>query len=176
MTEGSFECRVSSKRESKAGIYLTLEISPDDYTADLATLRVGSLLIVGWSEIVNTAVEPIAAIAQSVERQPSKLDVESSNLSGRSKPPRPFSSLPLSQQAALRCSDETFREFVRVHVGLEQLPSEEVAADFVRTKCHVTSRSQLDVLTYIVPRGEWRACEAKYQSWLTDRQYKDSRR
>lgn len=175
MSEGSFESKLTAKRETSAGIYITLQVCPEDFKADLATLRVGSLLIVGWSEIVNTAVEPIAAIAQSVERQPSKLDVESSNLSGRSKTPRQFSSLPLSQQAALRCEDDTFKVFLAQEWNNEFLKYAGDAAAIVRDICGCkSSRAEFD--TTGIQEVGWRACEDDYQSWLTDRQYKDSRR
>lgn len=173
MSEGSFESKLTAKRETAAGIYITLQVQPEDFNADLATLRVGSLLIVGWSEIVNTAVEPIAAIAQSVERQPSKLDVESSNLSGRSKPPRPFSSLPLSQQAGIRCEDNAFKGFM-IHKFPSMAAIYDNPAEFVREYCSVNSRSELDKDE--IAGFQWQQLEADYQSWLTDRQYKDSRR
>lgn len=59
MADGSFEARLSAKRESKRGIFITLEVQPDDLTEALSMLRVGSDLMIGWSEVINSEVEEI---------------------------------------------------------------------------------------------------------------------
>lgn len=70
-----------------------------------------------------------------------------------------FASLPLTQQAGIRCADVLFREFLKVE-------SESDAADYVRLYCGVASRSELTKFP-----ERWLGLEAKYQYWLTDRKY-----
>lgn len=53
------------------------------------------------------------------------------------KEPRPFHSLPYAQQAALKCNDEAFRNFLRVE-------TKEEAAERIRQECGVTSRSEIE--------------------------------
>jgi len=84
--------------------------------------------------------------------------------SGSSKP---FASLPLSQQAAIRCGDTTFQEFMGVM-------TDEGCADQVRQKCFVESRS---LIIGGSPAGAiWKQLEAQYQRWLTDRNFAEAKR
>lgn len=160
MSEGAFEAKLSAKRETSAGIYLTFQVEPADYTSDLATLRVGSSLMMGWSEVVNTKVEPIVV-------DPSDFGGVTDLMRGEKaiKERKPFPSLPLSQQAALRCQDNDFKLFICAS-------NSEHAAEYVRKYCGVSSRSEIKA-------GEnsgkdWVLLETKYQQWRTDHQYADA--
>lgn len=75
-----------------------------------------------------------------------------------------FASLPLTQQAGIRCADILFQEFLKVE-------TESAAADYVRLYCGVASRSVLPAFP-----ARWHDLEAKYQSWLTDRKFAEARR
>lgn len=77
---------------------------------------------------------------------------------------RPFASLPLSQQAAIRCGDADFWRFAHVKSGVE-------AADFVRAKCNIGTRAALDDPKNIDPIHFWHAIEAGYQQYLTTQRY-----
>lgn len=158
--EGTFEAKVSGKRESSSGIYLTLLINPADYNADLATLRVGSTLSMGWVETVNTAVEMICA-APDIVAAVQKVEKER----------KPFASLPLSQQAAMRTEDKDF------HLFLEQrgpIHDQESYADAVRAICGVESRANIKLGT---PAGiAWMALEAEYQNHITTQRYAEMRK
>lgn len=170
MAEGSFEAKLTAKRETAAGIYLTIQVQPDDYRAELATLRVGSALVLGWAEVVDTAVVPIvaepayrAAQAQESERVGAAVDAIA-------KQRRPFDTLPLSQQAAIRCGDNDFKLFLGAS-------NAEDAANIVRAKCQIASRSELDdQRNKQAARYCWEAIEAGYQQWLTTQRYADMRR
>lgn len=155
MSEGAFEAKVSGKRESSNGIFLTLQIQPDDYTSALATLRVGASLQLGWAEVVNTAVEPISAgdIIPTTKQE----------IAASAKAARKFYEMPYSQQAALRCNDKQFQEcfFAADAIG---------AADKVRFVCNVKSRSELDHPD-CAGRVMWEKMEADYQAYLTDKRY-----
>lgn len=81
--------------------------------------------------------------------------------------PKKFHELPLSQQAAIRCGDVLFQEYLKVE-------SDEDAADYVRCYCGVSSRGEINPIR---PSGDrWRDLEAKYQSWLTDRKFAEAKR
>lgn len=84
---------------------------------------------------------------------------------------RPFLSLPLSQQSALRCNDEDFWKFLNHSCGqAEGINSMEGAATFVRGYCNVISRSDIKPET---ERGErWVKLNDKYEAWVRDRNYR----
>lgn len=176
MSEGSFECKVSGKRESANGIFLTLQIQPDDYTAELATLRVGSALMLGWAEVVNSAVEEIGFTASEIAQIANHGTELSPEAVGAKTPKdrKPFASLPLSQQCAIRCLDTEFQRFmVERSSGFDAyLPTPDNAITMVRERCKITSRSFLDDDTnHLSARNEWRLIEKRYQEWLTDHRY-----
>ena len=84
------------------------------------------------------------------------------------KPKKRFHELPLSQQAALRCGDESFWKFASQYDRelwdeSKSLDSAEVAADFVRVYCGVESRRDLDNFT--AAGGVWTGLDAEYQEW-----------
>jgi hypothetical protein len=83
---------------------------------------------------------------------------------------RPFSELPYSQQAAMRCNDENFQSFCASYDPvLYQTHAEQgdeapaLAADIIRRRCGVSSRSSIIKNT---PAGDqWEALEAEYYAW-----------
>lgn len=70
MSEGNFECKVHNRRESKDGVYITLSINPADLTPDLAMLRVGSALVIGWAEVVDTAIHHMELVLEGANELP----------------------------------------------------------------------------------------------------------
>ena len=143
MSEGNFEAKVYAKRENAAGIYLTLQINPADFTSDLATLRVGSALLIGWAEVINSKVETIV-----LDPAPAKER-------------KPFASLELVQQAGIRCADPEFQKFLNT--------DEAGAVDYVRQFCGVSSRAEIKADKN--SGKDWVLLEAKFQQWLTDERY-----
>lgn len=174
MSEGHFEAKVSAKRETASGIFLTLQVQPDDYTSDLATLRVGSALVIGWAEVVDTTVQKIESpVAQRLEPPAHNGLVVGSNPTGTTKERRPFDGLPLSQQAAIKCTDGDFRKFLANQCGADDF-TEQQAAEDIRQRCDVDSRSQIK---YGDRSGDyWLSILHTYNAWRTDRQYADSAR
>lgn len=161
--EGTFEAKVSGKRESSSGIYLTLLINPADYNADLATLRVGSTLSMGWVETVNTAVEMICA-APDIVAAVQKVE----------KDRKPFAALPLPSQVAIRCQDEAFQRFISNKIGLNGPYGEAAAIDWVRRSCGVMSRA--DITKGSAAELLWESIEEKFQAYLTDQRYASARK
>lgn len=81
----------------------------------------------------------------------------------KSKEHRPFNSLPLSQQAGIRCSDAKFSDFmIETHLPFMAMGVTEA----VRVVCGIVSRSELD--TNDIAAAKWRKLEADYQAYLTD--------
>lgn len=63
---------------------------------------------------------------------------------GETKERRPFHTLPLPQQVALRCADEAFREWIAMMEGVQsEVVDDAFAAAWVREKCDVHSRSEI---------------------------------
>jgi hypothetical protein len=160
MSDGHFEARISGKRESKAGIFITLEIQPDDYGPEIANLRVGASLVIGWAEVVNTKVEPIVAVTNPDNWLPEK----------PLKPRQKFDELKPSAQAGIRCSDADYSVFL-MDTFPEIAAKHHDAADVVRELCGVTSRSELN--SNKDAAFVWNETEAKYQAWLLEQRYKD---
>lgn len=65
--------------------------------------------------------------------------------------------LPYPQQAAMRCNEKAFQEFLNARDA-------EVAAHVVRKRCGVESRSEIKRDT--VAGGSWMALEKEYLIWL----------
>jgi hypothetical protein len=178
MSEGAFEAKVSAKRETSAGIFITLQVQPDDYGSELATLRVGSALQVGWAEIRDTSVQPIELdpVREHNRSQlrvaPSAAETEGRVASaGVAKPKRKFDELPLPAQAALLCSDARFQAYL-VHCGGKNVADEETAADALRTWLAIKSRA--DLLTDRMAAANFVALRQNYDGWLTTQKYADA--
>lgn len=75
---------------------------------------------------------------------------------------RPFNTLPRPQQAALRCNERAFREFLRGHLGYAPDTAEDTA-EAVRKICGVNSRSDLDTR----PASEkWDRLNGQFEAWM----------
>ena len=72
------------------------------------------------------------------------------------KPAKKWDSLRLSQQAAIRCSDELFQHFMIVR-------NDEEAAEQVKKSCEITSRAELD--TDEEAAGRWMQIDKAFQDW-----------
>ena len=185
MSEGAFEAKVSAKRETSAGIFITLQVQPDDFTADLATLRVGSALQVGWAEIVDTSVQSYASdrvfsgTRQLSADRVAKLK-ENHSADELPKPKRAWADLSHAEQCGIVCEQREFWRYLLKALPVPwqrypaEMPAGAVAADIVREHCGVKSRSELN--TNPEAAEKWRKLESEYQSWLTDQRYGYARR
>lgn len=76
---------------------------------------------------------------------------------------RPFSELPYSQQAAMRCQEPSYEHFLWDSHGLGQEACLAEVVALVRDECGVSSRSEIIKGT---PAGDkWEALEAEYYAW-----------
>ena len=78
------------------------------------------------------------------------------------KPKKRFHELPLSQQAALRCQDESFMDWLRRIRGYTNINAEQTAGT-VRLICNVDSRAELD--TDAFAGQQWVNLNADFESW-----------
>ena len=81
---------------------------------------------------------------------------------------RRFNTLPLSQQAAMRCNEPAFWRFlIEQHAAPQEnvhIENAEEAAAAVRLICEVGSRSELNIMH---PSGDrWMTLEADYELWM----------
>lgn len=112
----------------------------------------------------NPAVEVWAGIARI---DPKKAAHPSPIQSDEPKARVPFRTLPLAQQAALKCGDEAFRRFICEEFAEQwtRCESDKDAADFIRWYCGVDSRSELKLGTE--PGSAWRRLLDKFDVWMS---------
>ena len=127
-------------------------------------------------------------VAQPVEHSTVNRAAESSTLSSQAngspdtlrygnkrsvpvKEPRLWNDVPLVTQAAIRCGEPPFWEFINAWNNVsEGVNSKEGAASFVRTFCQVESRS--DIKTDKPSGGLWEVLNRKYEAWQREREYR----
>lgn len=166
--QGHFEAIKYALRQSKDGYVVSFVVHPDDVPDDLSKSKIGTRYMVAFAEISDDEKSQ-APVAQTEEHRPSKPVVEGSSPSGRAK--RSFHELPLSQQAALRCNDSMFRTFLAESGGYKGALDTTMAAEDVRARCGIGSRSMLDDVRNASARHIWTQIEREYQSWATTKQY-----
>ena len=154
-----FEAKKHAYRQTQDGIVVSFVVHPNDMTAELATASLGTRYIVAFSEIGEDG-KPIAPPKPAAAKAPAD-----------HKDRKPFNTLPLSQQAALRCNDPRFEDFLAF--VYPQLKASDAAAQ-VRMLCNVGSRSQLDKDE--TAAHTWKLLDQRFHSWLTDQQYAESAR
>lgn len=158
MNKGSFEAKKHAYRQTQDGVVVSFVVHPNDVSAALATAPLGTRYMMGWAEISDDpAVEHAAALTVPV--------AESPVVEKLTPPRRAFDTLPLSQQAALRCNDKRFVQWL-------SCDNEEVAAGYVRDHCGVDSRSE--ILQNTRAGRLWAAMNQDFEAFLTTQQYADA--
>jgi hypothetical protein len=142
MSEGNFEAVKVSYRQTKDGMVVAFAIHPNDAPGDLATLKLGTRLMIGWAEIKD---DETTAGADA----PHPADTLGSDTSAPIKASpaikRKFSELQPSQRAALLCNSPNFRQWVwEIDYGQIDRDSPASAADWLRARCGIKSRALLD--------------------------------
>lgn len=65
---------------------------------------------------------------------------------------------PVSQHAGKLCADKLFQQYVRSAAGLDKIATPDECAEFIREKCRIESRRELDHDT---------AARERYHRWIT---------
>lgn len=179
MTQGAFEAKKHAYRQTQDGIVVSFVIHPNDVDAVFAVAPLGTRYMVGFAEIGedDKPSEPEASNCKPDLKAPGD-NLAKQALSGGEQPDgsykeprRPFASLPLSQQAAIRCGDVDFQKFmVERYAGPHPFrASADNAAIMVREACGIASRSE--ILRGTASELLWESIEEKYQAWLTTQRY-----
>jgi len=162
---GHFEAKKHAYRQTQDGIVVSFVIHPNDLDAAFAVAPLGTRYMIGFAEIGDDG-KPDSAPELRTEAEKAPEDGPPSS-SGAPKERRPFASLPLSQQAAIRCQDNDFKLFLGAS-------NAEDAVHKVREFCGVESRSK--IIDGERSGALWHDMEQQYQSWLLDQRYAGVRR
>lgn len=166
-----FEAKLHGFRRTQDGVVISYVVNPHDVSAEMATAVLGTRYMIAFSEIGDNG-KPVAG---SSNGRTSDFDSDNagSTPAPASKERKPFDTLPLPQQAGIRCGDAQYAMFL-----MDTYPSTAAkyneAADVIRDLCGVPSRAELASDKEAV--SKWNSIEANYQDWLTERKYKDSYR
>lgn len=158
MSKGHFEAKKHAYRQTQDGVVVSFVIHPNDVPADLATAPLGTIYMIGFAVMGDASTREDEDEVGGTSQRPDAGQVRTSP----AKPKRKFDELPPSQQAALRCNDPQFKEFVRERLGQHQLPDEDTCADFIRSGCAVKSRSELDYMAKLC----WGRLDNEFRNWL----------
>lgn len=160
---GHFEAKKHAYRQTQDGIVVSFVMHPNDIDAAFAVAPLGTRYMVAFAEIGDD--EKALETPSLTPERPHVIAGNAGSIPASSpKDRRPFTSLPLVQQAAIRCQDHEFQAFMAC-------PSLEDATKKVRLFCGVTSRSEL--MPHSKAGKEWLRLEAEYQAYLTTRRYAD---
>lgn len=163
-----FEAKLHGFRRTQDGVVISYVIHPNDLSSEIALAPLGTRYMVAFAEIADDGTE--AELARTHGPQPESPITMAKPNADKAEPlkeRRPFASLPLSQQAAIRCQDNDFKLWIGAS-------NAEDAADKVRKYCGVGSRSE--IITGTAAADIWLRLDGEYQAYLTDRQYADARR
>jgi hypothetical protein len=135
----------SAYRQSKDGFVVSFVIHPQDNHQELANADIGSqwqLTLVELDEHGNAESEVVPNEQSSTDTRPAPTRPQPT----QARAARPFTSLPLPQQAALLCQDPIFRAFLN-----EEAPDNIGTVDTIvdtatalRKICGVASRRDLN--------------------------------
>lgn len=165
---GHFEAKKHAYRQTQDGIVVSFVIHPNDLNAEFAVAALGTRYMVAFAEIGDDEKpQELARAGDEYRPEPNEMAKPNADKAEPQKDRRPFSSLPLSQQAAIRCGDTTFQEFVGAS-------NSDVAADYIRKYCKVGSRA--DIHKGMQAAIYWESLEGQFQDWLTTKRYADARR
>jgi hypothetical protein len=173
---GHFEAKKHAYRQTQDGIVVSFVIHPNDVDSGFAVAPLGTRYMIGFAEIGDDGKPVTPAVAEQVDAPASAGDGSRAGASPvrESKDRKPFASLPLSQQAGMRCDELQFQTFMRDKHFAQGL-SADFAADQVRFLCDITSRADLN--DALCPgRNLWLELEKEYQAYLTDQRFAEARR
>ncbi len=161
MSEGHFEAKKHAYRQTQDGIVVSFVIHPNDVDSAFAVAPLGTRYMVGFAEITDAPVvqpERTAALqAEAAGSIPARVTK------------RKFAEMPYSQQAALRCNDAEFKEFLADEFPIAWGMNGEAPVATVRHVCQVESRTEFDKSGSAAL--EWQKVEELYQDWLTTKRY-----
>lgn len=180
MSDGHFEAKKHAYRQTQDGIVVSFVVHPSALPKELALADLGTRFMVAFAEIGDDEKPKQAPVAQERQSSAGGTSKDSgATPDGCAKPKRAFKDLLLSQQAALRCKDVPFQQFMNMQSGkrhgqsvAQEHMTEYLAIEAVRHFCGVKTRADLD--SHDGAASAWRELHREYESWLTTQQYADS--
>lgn len=154
MIQSALEAKKDGLRQTQDGLWkLTLTIHPNDFPQAIAMALPGTRYMVAFAEIGDDE-QPVGGDRAGKPDNLAVGDAVPPQAAAPASPPapRPFHTLPRSQQAALLGNDPGFQAWAGVTTAYD-------AAAFVRTQCRVNSRSELDDG---IAAGHWAALLHSY--------------
>lgn len=169
-----FEGKLHAFRRTQDGVVISYVVHPNDVSAAMATAALGTRYMIAFEEITDNP-EPTGNPARSGPYKAGTADGDAGVTDRKDghqpKDRKPFASLPLSQQAAMRTQDKDFQLFLEQRGPIHD---QESYADAVCAICNVESRANIKLGT---PAGiAWMALEAEYQNHITTQRYAEVRK
>lgn len=153
------EVRKDGLRQTQDGTWkLSLTVLPEDMPVDLMTAPMGKIYNI---DIQDAEEEVDNAEFTELEFRPIE-----------DKPKRFFKELPLSQQAALKCLDSDFQEFMHIETRVYKASPEGARAAIIDLCELEDSRSELD--TKPASAEIFRSLLEKFEAYKLEQQYKDN--
>jgi len=154
-TERPIEVKKHAYRQTQDGIVISFVVHPNDVSPALAAAPLGTRYGCALVEIRDDET-PVSPEQQSARAKPEK---DRKRWIGKK-----WHELPPSQQAAIRCNEGKFWEFLgQQKIGAKVFGDSEAAAA-VRRLCDVASRKNLDTDGFAA--GLWRSLDSDYRFWL----------
>lgn len=150
-------------------LQLTIEV-PIEQTKEVLE-KLGQPVAGGNVWVAVALLDPKALAATSSQAS----EAGGSSKSSSKPDKRSWDQIPLSQQAALCCSDPDFRSFLARKDARILMYDTDMAVSEVRHICGISSRAHLDVVANTSARHEWTKLHAEYQAWLTDKKFGGAR-
>lgn len=132
-----FEAKLHGFRRTQDGVVISYVVHPNDLSREMALAPLGTRYMVAFSEIGDDD-KPISGAAPT-KLNPSEVDAK------MPKDHRPFSSLPLSQQAGIACNDPDFRQYLAELYHDIAADGPDAAANVLRRILDVKSRAEITV-------------------------------
>ena len=144
MTQAAFKATYSDLRfiKSRKVAQIVLELPLEQADGFIQAFGAPNPASETWCAIARLAIAQDQSVPQKIHKTKS------------------WDELRLSQQAAIRCSDETYRHWLCVD-------DEESAKSQVRKACEVDSRAELD--TDEAAANRWQAMEEEFATWKRTR-------
>lgn len=147
-----FEVKKDKWEQLQNGSYkLTVTMNPTDLTDNNDALLLDFIKCAPGSRFILAAVR-----------------IDEDETPAVQKPKTPFRDLPPSQQAGIRCNDPAFYDWVMKQPWAdgrawgETTSAADIAAEFIREECRVSSRAHLD--NHAMPREVWHSLNNQFEA------------
>lgn len=164
-----FEAKKHAYRQTQDGIVVSFTVHPNDVSTELAMAPLGTRFMVAIAEMTDE--QPPGDDAPPTSSSTAAPQGGSSTAAISSKERRNFGEMRLSEQAGIRCGDQSFVAFLHDQYPVNCMNAGGDPAETVRRVCCVKSRAEFDI--DFDAASLWRTMDQKFQIWLTTRDHAD---